>query len=346
MNRYSHWPPKNGIFSGGSIGEVNVEEIVSSLSALTLNTIITPEINFEDFPKVLNLGDYLDYIPSVTGSDVIFSLQNQPSGMTIDESTGRITYSANTISDFNGIILNYQNEYHNESIIFSIKTLEPWDYKDKMIEYFDSFNYTTGNKGWKYSNTNKKGFSSDFVSKRPVIHDNVFGGLDLPFFDGDDDMLEDRRGVLENTSIKSGVILFKPTDETQSLQQIFGNYDLGVHLSLENSNKINKGFSFNGGADDGKGRIQHISDNVILSEFSNDTQDTQWKLNDWNKMYFEFETSKVLEDKMYLGANMKNNGRESDYYKGYVVFLALFNQDLTQEEINNINLWIYNRYGI
>lgn len=102
---------------------------------LSYDTMNEPIIVDTDVTKNLTLSDEHIFEPQVTGSNIKFTLKNNPDFMVIDEESGVITINPTEVGTFNNIVLKASNLFGNSSEIFSIKVINRLPNSNKKIEY-------------------------------------------------------------------------------------------------------------------------------------------------------------------------------------------------------------------
>ena len=355
-NKYVKWPPVEGVSETYNESEEEnfttnnqqvIEEVVKAISAMTISTLVVPEISYETFPDEISVGYDLIYYPEIVGSNLFFTIQNSPLGMVIDSENGCIEYKAIKAGEHKGIIINFKNDYHSGSLVLDLVVDNLWYRESNLIEFYDSKRYTNGSRGWPSSNRKVSGgFINNSVAQKPSLIKRFVGNnTNVLYFDGVDDVLKNKTNSYLQ-SIKSGVIFFKPEMDNNTYAQLIGNYELGVHLAIDNRNGNKNGFSFDGSSNSSfknKGLVVDLSDGFSKGSYKENSNDVVWKNNEWNKMYFEFDNSVTFTDEMHLGA-LEINGGDYYFFKGYIMFVSFFKEDLKEEEINDILTWANNKH--
>ncbi len=321
-DKYKNWPPIEGVdVAYGDIQDLSqhnltsdiidreevIKEVFEAVTAFTVNSTYIPKapiVSYEMFPDEMIVGQTIDFYPDVQGSNLTFELHDGPSGMVIDSKNGKIEFRATRKGEYNGITVRYSNEHYSETVNLDLTVNNQWYRENDIIEYYDSKRYSES-KGWPSSNRNSsKGFINNSVTQKPKLIKRFFNNHNIMYFDGIDDVLRNKTNPY-NHPVKSGVIIFKPEMESEGFAQLFGNYDFGIHLGIDNRSGNKNGYSFDGNRSSdfkNKGMVVDLDGEFIKGEYSENSNDVVWKNNEWNKIYFEFDQSLTMTDEFHLGA--------------------------------------------
>jgi len=208
---------------------------------------------------------------------------------------------------------------------------------NKLEDLLTGDTYVSGG-NW-FNHENDKILKNTKKTTRAQLEEAVINGKNALYFDGIDDHILDNDGY--DKDIGSVIILFKPELESNEYGQIFGNYSEGLHVALNTYSNYN-GFSFSGNSSN---KAKYTLDGTNYSDFVTSSNLYPFINNEWNKIYVEYETVRDLEE-MTIGSLYPYYGLGSYQYQGFIALIAVFNDALTEQEVNESFNWINDEYGI
>ena len=87
---------------------------------------------------------FLIYTPKVFGSNLKFSLENEPNGMVIDEDLGTVNYTG-VVGEYNNIIIHYRTNNYQNQVSFNLSVKNIWQSSPKLINYMFENRYNINN---------------------------------------------------------------------------------------------------------------------------------------------------------------------------------------------------------